>query len=118
MPADSSGSKSISISLGFEDSLKISKEESVFHKDEKIALTPVFKIEKYNTYIENGKNEYNVRLGPYFLPAISVIAWLISFVFVFKPRERKDEFPFLYQALLLPIILSLVYWVKLINYII
>ncbi len=118
IPADSSGSKSISITFGFEDSLKIKKEESAIHADEMIALTPIFEIDKYNIYIENGENEYNVRLGPYFLPVIAVLSWLISFIIVFRPRGRKEELPFLYQALILPIILSLIYWVKLISYII
>lgn len=117
--ADTSENRFFSLSLG-DDSLKLNSSSYEIKDNEQAAITPIFKIELYHKYkAKDNGDGFSVDLGPVFLPFISVLSWLLSFIAIIKPRDKnKGEEPALmYQLLLLPIIISLDYWVKLIHFI-
>lgn len=115
--ADSAKSKTFSLSLG-DDSLKIHSGNTEVRENEMAAFTPIFQVEVFHKYKAGSDDGYSVDLGTVFLPVAAVIVWLISFIAVIISRKRKSETePLLkYQILLLPVIVSLSYWAKLLGY--
>jgi hypothetical protein len=115
--ADSAKSKTFSLSLGG-DSLKIHSGDSEKRENEMAVFTPIFQVEAYHKYKAGSDDGYSVDLGTVFLPAAAALVWLISFIVVIITRKRKNgPEPLLkYQILLLPVIVSLSYWAKLLGY--
>lgn len=108
--------RNISINISLEDSLKISNGKSEVRENEQAAFTPIFKIEKFHKFKKNNEDGYSVNLEPLFLPLAAVLSWFISFIIVIKPRGKEKEPALMHQLLLLPVIVSFVYWFRLYDY--